>query len=130
MTQQFTPARWGTYPNFSKSEFDCRHTGENEMKHEFMQMLQTLRTRYGRPMRVNSGYRSPRHPVEARKGHANGEHTQGLCADIAVSTSQERFEILRLAFELGFTRIGFHAGFLHLGIGNERLPNRVFWNYS
>lgn len=127
---KLTPARWNEYRNFSKSEFDCKHTGENEMKHEFMLKLQELRTKYGKPMRINSGYRSPKHPIEARKGHANGEHTKGMCADIAVTSSRERFEILKLAFELGFTRIGFHAGFLHLGLGDGQLPDRVFWNYS
>lgn len=121
---------WSNYPNFKKSEFDCKHTGLNEMKPEFMEKLQQLRTAYGRPMHITSGYRHPTHPKEARKGHTNGEHTKGLCCDVAVTNSQDRFRLLKLAFELGFTRIGFHRGFIHLGIGDGTLPQKVFWDYS
>jgi zinc D-Ala-D-Ala carboxypeptidase len=123
-------AQWDLYPNFSKSELDCKHTGENEMQHEFMVKLQELRTLYGKPMKINSGYRHPTHPIEFRKGHSNGEHTQGMCADIAVTSSSDRYQLIKLAFELGFPRIGFHKGFLHLGLGGKGLPNNVFWDYS
>jgi hypothetical protein len=37
---------WNDYPNFSKEEFDCKHSGKNEMKPDFMDMLQDLRTKY------------------------------------------------------------------------------------
>lgn len=58
---------WSKYPNFSKREFDCKETGENRMTVEFMDKLQELRTRYGKPMRITSGYRSPQHSIEAAK---------------------------------------------------------------
>jgi len=29
-------AEWDLYSNFSKAEFDCKHSGRNEMKHSFM----------------------------------------------------------------------------------------------
>ena len=120
---------WNDYPNFKKEEFSCKHTGLNEMKPEFMQKLQQLRTAYGKALHINSGYRHPTHPVEAVKGHSRGEHTKGLCCDVRVTSSQDRFKLLKLAFELGFTRIGFHKGFIHLGIGDDTLPNNVFWDY-
>lgn len=125
-----TPAQWQLYPNFRKSEFDCKHTGRNEMKHEFMQVLQAIRSEYNRPMTVTSGYRHPTHPVEARKLHSNGEHTQGTCADIACTSSAERFELIRLALKHGITRIGVAGTFLHLGIGGQGLPQRVIWDYK
>jgi zinc D-Ala-D-Ala carboxypeptidase len=121
---------WNNYPNFKREEFSCKHTGLNEMKPEFMKKLQELRTAYGKALHINSGYRHPTHPVEARKGHANGEHTKGLCCDVRVTNSSERFAILKLAFEVGFTRIGFHNGFIHLGVGDGTLPNNVFWDYK
>jgi zinc D-Ala-D-Ala carboxypeptidase len=128
-----TPARWGTgeYPNFTKAEFDCRHTGLNEMKHEFMVKLQQLRAMYGRSIFVTSGYRHPTHPIEASKGHSNGEHTKGTCCDIRVTNSKDRYHLLSIAFQLGFTRIGFHKSFLHLGIGDSSgtLPEKVCWDY-
>jgi zinc D-Ala-D-Ala carboxypeptidase len=120
---------WNNYPNFTKEEFDCKHTGLNEMKPEFVHKLQQLRTLYGKPIKINSGYRHPTHPIEFRKGHANGEHTLGTCADISVTNSADRYRLINLALELGFTRIGFHNNFLHLGIGGGNLPQNVFWNY-
>lgn len=125
-----TPARWGTYPNFKKSEFDCRHTGRNEMRHEFMVVLQAIRTEFGRPMRVTSGFRHHTHPVEARKTHSNGEHTQGMCADIACDNGADRFRLVELALKHGITRIGIHRTFLHLGLGGRGLPNNVIWDYQ
>jgi hypothetical protein len=121
---------WSKYPNFNKEEFDCKATGTNDMKPEFMQKLQELRTAYGKPMRITSGYRSPLHPIEARKTHSNGEHTQGMCADIACASSSERYVLVRLALQCGFTRIGIAKNFLHLGLGGRGLPNNVIWDYQ
>jgi len=125
-----TPARWNEYPNFSASEFACRHTGQNEMKHEFMQVLQAIRADHGKPMRITSGYRHHTHPVEARKGHTTGEHTRGTCADIACDNSRDRFDLITLALKHGVTRIGIAHNFIHLGIGGFGLPVRVIWDYK
>ena len=124
------PARWAEYPNFSAIEFNCRHTGQNEMKHEFMKLLQAWRTEYGKPVRVTSGYRHWSHPVEARKGHTTGEHTRGTCADIACDNGADRFTMVRLALKHGFSRIGIAKGFLHLGIGGQGLPQNIIWDYQ
>lgn len=125
-----TPAQWHLYPNFAKSEFDCKHTGRNEMKHEFMQILQAIRTEYGKPMTPTSGYRHPSHPVEARKLRSDGEHTRGVCADIACTSSAERFRLVELALKHGITRIGVAETFLHFGLGGPGLPSRVMWDYK
>lgn len=121
---------WSKYPNFNKSEFDCKHTGLNEMKPEFMDKLQKLRTIYGKSMRITSGYRHPTHPVEARKTHSNGEHTQGMCCDVYCVDGASRFLLIKLALELGFTRIGIAKNFVHLGLGGRGLPNNVIWEYQ
>jgi zinc D-Ala-D-Ala carboxypeptidase len=124
-----TPARWSEYPNFKAAEFNCRHTGYNEMKHEFMEALQRVRSDLGRPMTITSGYRHWTHPVEARKGHTTGEHTRGTCADIACTDSRMRYELVSLALKHGITRIGIAKTFVHLGIGAPGLPVRVLWEY-
>jgi uncharacterized protein YcbK (DUF882 family) len=121
---------WSDYPYFTKAEFDCKHSGKNEMQPEFMAKLQLLREKYGRPIQITSGYRHPTHPVEARKGHTTGEHTRGTCADIACTSGAERYEIIRLALQLGFSRIGISKTFVHLGIGGAGLPAPVIWEYS
>jgi hypothetical protein len=125
-----TPARWNEYPNFKASEFDCKHTGKNEMKHEFMVVLQAIRTEYGRSMSPTSGYRHPTHPVEARKQRSDGEHTRGMCADIACTDSRDRYDLVRLALKHGINRIGIAKTFIHLGLGGPGLPSNVIWEYQ
>ena len=68
---------WGNYQNFTAAEFNCSHCGKNEMKADFMLRLQTLRSVYGKPMRVTSGYRCSEHPAEVKKTQP-GAHTSGL----------------------------------------------------
>lgn len=127
-------AQWDKYPNFSKKEFDCKHTGKNEMTHEFMKKLQTLREFYGKPIRVTSGYRDYTHPVEAKKRSKNGAHPTGNAADLAVDR-KDAYKVLELAMGLGFTGIGVKqhgAGrFLHLDIieNNPKQPRPTIWSY-
>lgn len=123
-------AQWDKYPNFSKAEFDCKATGENNMQHEFMEKLQAIRTAYGKSIKITSGFRSKKHPIEAKKTHSNGEHTQGNCADIACDNGSDRFRLISLAIANGITRIGIAKNFLHLGIGGKGLPNNVVWDYQ
>lgn len=121
---------WKKYPNFSEAEFRCKYTGKCDMQAPFLDVLQAIRTEYGKPMRVTSGYRHPTHPVEAKKGHSNGEHTKGTCADIACDNGADRFRLVQLALKHGIARIGVAKNFLHLGIGGPGLPNNVIWDYQ
>lgn len=108
---------WSKYPNFTPAEFACQHTGKHGMCPEFMAKLQALRSEYGKPMRVTSGFRHPTHPIEARKREP-GQHAHGRAVDIACHASGA-YEIVRLAFKHGFTGIGVSqrdgvARFVHL----------------
>ena len=119
---------WSKYPNFSKSEFDCKETGENRMNAEFMDKLQALRIRYGKPMIITSGYRSPRHSIEAKKQQP-GTHAQGIACDVAVHGA-DAYELIELAMNLGFTGIGVSQKsggprFVHLDIA----PRTAVWSY-
>lgn len=120
---------WTDYKYFKRSEFACKHSGQCQMDQEFMARLCLLRDLVARPIIINSGYRHWTHPIEAKKGHRNGEHVQGRCADIRVSNSAERFEIVDAALQLGFTRVGIAEGFVHVGLGAKGLPNNVIWLY-
>lgn len=123
-------ADWTKYPNFTKVEFDCKATGENNMQHEFMEKLQKVRETYGKSMKITSGFRSVKHPIEAKKTHSNGEHTQGFCADIYCDNGSDRFKLISIALDNGITRIGIAKNFLHFGIGGKGLPNNVVWDYQ
>lgn len=123
---------WGRYkPFFDPSEFDCSHTGDCFMQSHFMDTLLAIRKEYGKPMRITSGYRSRRHPIEVKKNVA-GEHTLGVCADIGVE-GVDAVRLLQIALKHGISRIGVNqkgAGrFLHLGLGGPGLPNPAIWSY-
>lgn len=115
---------WSAFKSFSKEEFDCQETGENQMHVAFMERLQLLRERYGKLMVITSGYRSPKHSIEARKREP-GTHAQGIAADIAIKP-QDRYRFIKLAYELGFTGIGVDDHFVHLDI---RKSNFAIWSY-
>lgn len=96
---------WSKYPNFEEREFKCKYSGACNMNEEFMDRLQALRTAYGKPMTITSGYRHPTiHPIERKKGR-KGAHSMGRAADIAVQ-GHDAHQLLKLAMELGFTGIG------------------------
>lgn len=85
-----TEWRW---PNFTPDELRCKETGELSMVPDFMDKLQALRTDFGKPMIVSSGYRSMAHSIEARKEHY-GAHVLGRAVDIRVSHNNT-FELLQ-----------------------------------
>jgi len=122
---------WSKYPNFSESEFRCRHTGKCEMRPEFLAVLQAIRTEYGKPMRITSGYRDRTHPAEARKS-TTGAHVLGVAADIAVEGS-DALRVVELALKHGIKRIGVQqkggGRFIHLDIGGPGLPSPAMWSY-
>jgi len=123
---------WDKYPNFSEEELACSETGECKMSAAFMTKLQKLRDAYGKPLTITSGYRSPKHSIEASKPTGKlSTHARGCAADIACN-GQQAYEIMKLAFQLGFTGIGVSqkgsARFVHLDTfsGSPR-PN--IWSY-
>lgn len=119
---------WSRYPNFTREEFTCRcGCGKNEVRPEFMERLQALRTAYGKPMIITSGYRCLQHPVETDKVHP-GMHTTGLAADIGISGS-EAVTLLHLALDAGFRGVGVqqkgNGRFLHVDL--RETP--MIWSY-
>ena len=124
---------WSRWPNFSAGEFRCSHTGKDGMDPAFMDRLQALRTEYGKPMVITSGYRDPAHPIEARKA-SPGAHASGRAADIAVR-GRDALQVIELALKHGFTGFGVNqkggGRFIHL----DDLPNDTgrprpwIWSY-
>ena len=121
---------WSKYQNFTKREFDCSHCGKNEMQPDFLQKLQMLRSVYGKPLRVTSGYRCPEHPIEAKKVKP-GAHASGCACDIGIDGA-DAHRLLKLAFAAGFTGIGVQqkgsGRFIHLDTLEGGLRPNV-WSY-
>ena len=120
---------WDRYPNFGRDEFACQHCGDEEMNAEFMDALQELRTAFGKPLTITSGYRCPSHPIEARKAKP-GSHASGCAADIAVSRG-DAVQLLRLALDGRCTGCGVQQNgggrFIHLDSLTTNRP--MIWSY-
>ena len=110
---------------FTVDEFNCQYTGENQMDPEFMEKVDKLREHCGFPFVITSGFRSPTHPIEAKKD-VPGTHSQGIAADIKITNSAQRYTIIREALQLGFTGIGVAGDFIHV---DTRGSAPVIWTY-
>lgn len=113
---------------FSVSDFDCSHTGRNEMDPEFLVQLDELRRRCGFAFIITSGYRDPSHPAEARK-ESPGFHTEGIAADIRVLNGWQRRKIVEEALKMGYRGIGVAKTFVHVDDRSISDP-AVMWTYS
>tara|TARA_R100000697_G_scaffold232_2_gene597 strand:+ start:247 stop:564 length:318 start_codon:yes stop_codon:yes gene_type:complete len=105
------------------------------MDSDFVSKLNDLRMAYGKPMKINSGFRDVTHPIEAKKS-SPGAHTTGKAADISVSRG-DAFYLLSLALQKGFTGIGIAqkgsgaSRFLHLDTieNSSERPRPTIWSY-
>jgi uncharacterized protein YcbK (DUF882 family) len=111
---------------FNESEFK----EFDKMDRALLIMLDNLREVYGYPIKLTSTYRSPEHPIEARKAKP-GEHTHGAAVDIACVGGEATYKLVKAAIEVGFTRIGISRknNFVHVGVGYEGAPPVTIWTY-
>ena len=132
----YTAATWpqDRWPNFSFAEMACSETGECGMDETTMDRLQALRDNYGFPLPITSGYRSPRHSIEAAKA-APGTHAMGRAVDIACN-GVEALDLIEEALEVSFTGFGVQQKgehrFLHLDDlkdGEHTAPRPTIWSY-
>ena len=114
---------------FTLDEFsspDLPNSGIN-MDSTLLDLLDTLREHYGKPLRITSGYRTKEHN-EAVGGVPNSSHLRGYAVDIAATSSGERHDILKLAMDIGFNRIGIAKSFIHLD-NDPAKPAGLVWTY-
>lgn len=119
---------------FKPAEFACRCCGVSKMDPVFLEEVDELRHRFGRPLVISSGYRCPRHNVQVSSTGRTGPHTTGRAADLLIDRAPA-LEVLRIALALRFTGIGVSqkgaARFIHV----DNLPNApgqprpTIWTY-
>jgi len=114
---------------FKHEEFDSPDkpgSGLN-MHEEILHMLDAVRKQFGKPIKINSGYRT-----EARNqkigGVPNSSHLKGLAADISCENSKDRFTLLGLLVKAGFKRIGVASSFIHVDIDKTKSQDLI-WVY-
>jgi uncharacterized protein YcbK (DUF882 family) len=98
-----------------------------DMKQDFMTLLDKTREMAKIPFIVNSAFRTVTH--EKKMGRdGKSAHTQGRAADIKAIDGRSKFLIVETALKVGFTRIGVHKNFIHLDNSSD-LPQKVVWLY-
>lgn len=126
-----TEFNWGKY--FTRNEFECSHTHTCEMDQEFIDRLNKLREEFGKPLTINSGYRSPEHPIEFVK-KSPGAHSSGKACDISIAR-QDALKLLKLAIKLEYTGLGINqkgsSRFIHLDTleNSSERPRPTIWSY-
>ena len=130
--------------HFDEDEFKCKHCGklppmwrdeEGELLYcyeEFFGFLESIRTAWGKPMAINSGYRCPEWN-RAVGGEPLSVHMFGLAADIGLGSREEVEDFVRVVKDTcDEMRIGYREylargeTFVHLDkIGRASCRERV-----
>lgn len=128
---------WGIIEHFTPDEFLCSCCGKEEMKESFIITLDRIRTQYGRPITITSGYRCSKHNQAISSTGAYGPHTTGYAADVAVHGAEAMF-LINIAIRngvsgLGINQKGDYSGrFLHLDTLSALVhkgPRPWVWTY-
>ena len=94
----------------------------NNLKQLVDQVLDPLRKRYGKPIKVNSGYRCEQ-LNKAVKGAVNSQHIKGLAADITAGSVEENKVLFQLVQELNlpFDQLIDEKNFswIHVSVSNK-----------
>lgn len=100
--------KYFTVAEFVKSDTADRRAIDNRLPKELLpnvqalvnNVLDPLREAYGKPIRVNSGFRCPA-LNKAVKGSATSDHMNGRAADITAGSPKENKRLFYLIQELG-----------------------------
>lgn len=104
---------------FDTKEFESKDGakspfGETVVKPELVHLLNRIRERFGKPIIVNSAYRSPEHNADVG-GVANSYHVQGLAADIRPESQDDLDDLQDLCLELVSNGgVGLYDTFVHI----------------
>lgn len=110
---------------FNTKEFESKDGqpspyGEAVVRRELIVRLNAIRSRFKKPIIVNSGYRSPEHN-KAIGGVKNSFHVQGLAADIRPEDLKDLPELQKIADELNpHGGVGFYNTFVHVDVRGEK----------
>lgn len=112
--------------NFSYKEFEASETADHyhimnnihtqevrdAVKALVEEVLQPLRTRWGEPLHINSGYRCPE--LNAIVGGVpTSQHVKGEAADVKASNPRELAQLL-IAMQLPFDQVILYPTFVHI----------------
>ncbi|MBR2520449.1 MAG: N-acetylmuramoyl-L-alanine amidase [Selenomonadaceae bacterium] len=118
--------------HFNASEFVCHCCGQGSVDPRLIELLERLRTKAGKPIHVNCGYRCPSHNAEVG-GVPNSQHVLGTAADITIP--EIGFERAReLVESIDFDGTGFYppldgggAWFIHVDVRDGGSGSHIEW---
>tara|TARA_R110002020_G_scaffold170928_1_gene360855 strand:- start:329 stop:697 length:369 start_codon:yes stop_codon:yes gene_type:complete len=115
---------------FNYEEFDSPDIqGSGQLMSEvLLNMLDIVRKKYGKPIVINSGYRTVKHNAFVG-GKSDSSHLKGLAVDIKCTKSLDRFKLAKVLIQVGFKRIGIGNTFIHVDIDKNKTQN-VLWTYK
>ena len=119
--------------HFSRAEFECRcgcgyGTRDGDVSSDLLLLLEAIRRRVARPVRVTSGCRCD-HRNRQVGGARNSAHMRGTAADLAAYSAEDRYALLSAAFALGARGVGVAATYIHVDV-DEQVPRPAAWGYG
>ena len=115
---QDVPADAWRWPHFKPSEIACKGDGSLLVDEDALDRLEEVRQRIGKPLYLNSAYRSAAHN-KAVGGSPTSQHLKGKAFDVRLQ-GITRTELLKAAKAAGFTGFGQYDSFVHLDTGPAR----------
>lgn len=100
--------------NFTVQEFDCE--GELLISEVLIDFLQVVRSRWGKPVKINSGYRSDAKQAALKaqgyKTATTSPHIQGMAADLDTTSPDETKRLAALVESVArFMKLPVRIGF-------------------
>lgn len=96
------------------------------VRDELLNLLNRIRREWGKPVLVNSGYRSPEYNATIKGAVPNSYHTKGMAADIRPDDPSLISEFQDLCLELNKDGgVGLYDGFVHVDVRGHH----AYWDY-
>jgi len=106
--------------NFTLAEYRSKDHADLVLIHPALILaLQVIRDHTGKPVAINSGYRSPQHNASLPNSATNSLHVKGMAADIVIR-GMTPLEVASLAHDLGLGGIKAYPTFTHIDVGIKR----------
>ena len=107
--------------NFKVCEFKCRDSSDKVLiDSNLVNILQKIREHFGKPVTINSAYRTPTYNVKVG-GVSNSQHVKGTAADIVVKGVSHK-EVAQYAEYImpKSGGIGLYSSFVHIDVRKNR----------
>lgn len=123
-------------PNFNREEFDC-HDGTIVPPEylpnviELAKNLEVLRSYFGKPIQINSGYRTKAHNAKLKNSSPVSQHLYGKAADIVIQgiSPEKVYQTIEKLIAQGKMKqggLGLYDTFVHYDIRGSKSR----WNSS